>query len=191
MQHPAPRVAFAQGHMFKKVREPIILMFLCWHFAGVMLWDSPDCSLRTELIGPFVGYLNFFGLWQGWSVFEKPRTYNGYLTATITFKDGTKRTWEFPRMEKMNLVEKMFKEKFRRWTNDCVSDENLSFLWPDTTRYIARLNHTGHSNPKSIAIIRHWTWIEPPEKGISRPLRETDDGQDTLYTGYISDADLK
>ncbi|MBX9721711.1 MAG: hypothetical protein K2X81_09975 [Candidatus Obscuribacterales bacterium] len=167
------------------------MAFLFWHFAGVILWLCPDCNLRTELIAPFVSYLNFFELWQGWSVFEKPRTYNGYLTAIITFKTGQKKVWEFPRMEKLGIAEKMFKEKYRRWTNDCVSDESKPYLWPDAARYIARLNNDPNDPPISVSIVRHWAWMQPPEKGINTLAAKVDDGENVLYTGKISAEDLQ
>lgn len=177
--------------MWTKLREPIILFFLMWHFSGVILWLSPACPLRDAMLKPFLGYLNFFGLWQGWSVFESPRKYNEYLTAQITFANGSQKSWDFPRMEKMGVIEKMFKEKYRRWTNDCVADETKPFLWPDAARYVARQNRSQTNQPVKVAIIRHWTWIPAPEIGLGKPLSTTDDGQSTLYTGKISPEDLK
>ncbi len=174
-----------------RVRQQLILLFLAWHFCGVLLWLSPDCSLKQQLITPFIGYLNYFGMWQGWSVFEHPRTYNEYLTALVTFKDGSKKIWEFPRMEKMGIIEKMFKEGFRRWGNDCVSDINDSFLWPDAARYVARNNIRTGNPPVSVSIIRHWTWIDPPATGIGVPLRTADDGQEVLVTSVVSSEDLE
>ena len=172
--------------MWKKVRGPLILLFLAWHFTGVILWDSPACPLRDQLLTPFIGYLNFFGLWQGWSVFEKPRKYNGYLTATITFKDGSTKEWEFPRMEKLGIVEKMFKERYRRWSNDCVSDESKPYLWPDATRYIARLHANPNNPPVTVSIVRHWEWIPEPGQAVA----SNQDGSNILYTGQISAEDL-
>lgn len=174
-----------------RIRGPLILMFLVWHFSGVLLWLSPDSPLKQKLITPFIGYLNFFGMWQGWSVFENPRTYNEYVTAVVTFKDGTQTTWEFPRMEKMNVIEKMFKEGYRRWGNDCVSDINMSFLWPDATRYIARVNRQAGNPPVTVSIVRHWIWIEPPETGLGKPLHSTDDGQEILCTRDIAAEELE
>ena len=174
-----------------RIRQPLILMFLFWHFSGVLLWLSPDGPLKANLIPPFIGYLNFFGLWQGWSVFEHPRTYNEYATALITYQDGSQKIWEFPRMEKMGLIEKMFKEGYRRWANDCICDVNDSYLWPDATRYIARINRRTGNNPVSVSLIRHWTWIDPPEVGIGKPLRTADDGQEILCTRDISKEDLE
>jgi len=176
---------------WSRIRRPLILSFLAWHFSGVLLWLSPDGPLKQKLITPFIGYLNFLGMWQGWSVFEHPRTYNEYLTALVKFKNGSEKIWEFPRMEKMSITEKMFKEGFRRWTNDCVSDTNMSYLWPDATRYIARLNNRTGNPPVSVSIIRHWIWIDPPEIGINKPLRTADDGQETLCTNVISNEELE
>ncbi len=177
--------------MWNRIRRPLILIFLVWNFSGVLLWLSPDNPLKQKLITPFLGYLNFFGMWQGWSVFEYPRTYNEYLTAVVAFKDGSEKIWEFPRMEKMSVTEKMFKEGYRRWANDCVSDVNDSYLWPDATRYIARVNRRTGNPPVSVAIIRHWIWIDPPEIGIGKPLRTVDDGKETLCTYAISEKELE
>ena len=174
-----------------RVRQPLIILFLVWHFSGVLCWLAPDNPLKQKLITPYLGYLNFFGFWQGWSVFETPRTYNGYLTAEVTYKDGAKKLWEFPRMEKMGLVEKMFKEGYRRWGNDCVSDVNDSHLWPDATRYIARQNMQPGNPPVSVSIIRHWTWIDTPDKGIGKPLRTADDGTEIVCTRAVTTEDLQ
>jgi hypothetical protein len=179
------------GSTWSRLRYPLILAFLFWHFSGVLLWLSPDCPLKQKLIPPFLGYLNFFGFWQGWSVFETPRTYNEYLTSVVTFQDGSQQVWEFPRMEKMSVVEKMFKEGFRRWSNDCVSDKDDAFLWPDTVRYIAKANTHPGRVPTTVSIVRHWTWIDPPATGINKPLRTTDDGQEVLYTSPISVKELE
>ncbi len=169
----------------------LILLFLVWHFSGVLLWDSPACELKDKLITPFIGYLNFFGIWQGWSVFEKPRTYNEYLTADVTFKDGSRTTWEFPRMEKLSLSEKMFKERYRRWANDCVCDESMSYLWFDAARYVARQTNRAGNPPVTVALVRHWIWIDPPAIGLTQPLRTTDDGQQILCTCLIDPEELK
>jgi hypothetical protein len=176
---------------WSRIRHALILIFLVWHFSGVIIWLSPDCPLKQKLITPYLGYLNFFGLWQGWSVFEHPRTYNEYVTAVVAFKDGSQKIWEFPRMEKLSIIEKMFKEGYRRWGNDCVSDVNDSYLWPDAARYIARMNRSNGSTPASVSIIRHWVWIDPPETGIGKPLRTLDDGQETLCTYNTSTEDLQ
>jgi len=181
---------YSDRSMWQRFRIPVITVFLLWHFSAILLWLSPDCPLRTQLIMPFIGYLNYFELWQGWSVFEKPRLYNGYLTALITYKDGTQKIWEFPRMEKLGLVEKMFKEKYRRWTNDCVSDEAKPYLWPDAVRYIARTNNQTNNPPASVSIIRHWMWIPSPDKGLNAPLPTKDDGSNILYTGNVTAEDL-
>jgi len=179
------------GPLWKRFRVPLILAFLVWHFSGVLLWLSPDSALKQKLIPPFISYLNFFGMWQGWSVFEKPRTYNEYVTADLIYRDGSKKAWEFPRMEKMNAGEKMFKEGFRRWGNDCVSDTAMSYLWPDATRYVARINSSVGNPVVSVAIVRHWVWIESPETGLDKPLHTADDGSEILCTRSIPIAELE
>jgi hypothetical protein len=169
----------------------IVSTFLIWHFAGIGLWLCPPNPLQERLVEPFIWYVNFFGLWQNWSVFIAPRTVNYYMSALITFKDGTQRDWEFPRMEKMGILEKMYKERFRQWGTDAVSDDSMPLLRPDAARFIARLHYKNPSNPPvAIALIRHWTNIPPPEDGLGKPMKESDDGQQIIYQTEVSPSDL-
>jgi hypothetical protein len=115
----------------------------------------------------------------------------GLRTSQITYRDGSQKVWEFPRMEKMGIIEKMFKEGYRRWGNDCVCDKDQSYLWPDAARYIARANAHPGNPPVSVSIIRHWSWIDPPNVALKKPLRTADDGQETLTTCPISLEELE
>lgn len=178
--------------MWQTSYKTAVSLFLVWHFTGVTLWICPPSPLQEQLIQPFIWYVNYFGLWQNWSVFVSPRTINYYLTAFIRFKDGTERTWEFPRPEKLGIVEKMFKERYRQWGTDAVNDDTEPYLRPDAARYIARLHNSDPANPPvGVALIRHWTYIPPPEEGLGKPLPDDDDGQDVIYEAEITPGDLE
>jgi hypothetical protein len=111
----------------------------------------------------------FFGLWQTWKVFAPdPKDWNVYMSAIITLQDGTTKTWEFPRMEKLGFWERMKQERFRKWANDSVNDEKNSVVWFDTARYIARQNYDPSNPPVAVTIVRNNSWIQPPN-GARKP----------------------
>ncbi len=177
--------------MWQKVRIPVISIFLVWHFTGVILWLCPNSLIRHRLLSPFIGYINFFGLWQGWSLFDNPTKVNYYLTALVTFRDGTEKIWAFPRMDKLPILAKMHKERYRKWAHDVLNDERNSFLWADAVRYVARQNYNSHNPPVAVCLVRHWSRIPPPKEGLGKPLPDADDGQSVLYMRDVTAEDLK
>lgn len=167
-----------------------VLLFL--HFTGVILWILPASSMQERLVQPFIPYINYFGLWQNWCVFVSPHTVNVYMSADIKYKDGSVSSWEFPRMDKMGILEKMYKERYRQWGTDAVSDDTMPMLRPDAARFIARLHNTEAGNPPvSVRIVRHWTYIPAPIDGLGKPLPEEEDGEEVVYDGDINPEDLR
>lgn len=169
----------------------VLNVFILWHVCGIGLWLSPDSRFRDWLLTPFRPYISFFGFWQRWSVFAPdPKKWSTYLTAVITFRDGAIRNWEFPRMEKLNPLEQMFKERYRKWAIDCVNDPAVSFIWPDTARYIARLYNNDRNPPVSVSLVRHWEMIPRPD-GLPHNISYAPEGALILHTEKINPEDLK
>jgi hypothetical protein len=177
--------------MLQKCYKTVVSLALVWHFSGILIWLSPANPLQEQLIGPFVWYLNYFGLWQSWALFVSPHMVNYYMTAMVKFRDGTVQTWEFPRPEKMGYLERMFKERYRQWGVDALNSDAESYLRPDAARYIARLHNTDPNNPPvRVCIIRHWTYIPPPEEGLGKPLPAEEDGQEVIFDTDVQPGDL-
>lgn len=169
----------------------LISLFIVVHVSAICLWLCPSSRIRDLLLAPLRPYVTFLGLWQSWGVFAPdPKNWNPYMTALIIFADGSQKMWEFPRMDKLNLIDKMFKERYRKWANDCVNNEQVAIVWPDTARYIARLHSNPVNPPVSVSIIRHWTWISPPNECPKRRVPEGG-GSKTLFTYDLAPEDLK
>lgn len=138
-------------------------MFIVCHLVALPLCLLPVSELRDRLLAPFLPYIEFCGLKQNWTVFAPtPPQSNRYMTARVVFDDGSSTTWEFPRMEKMGLVDKMVNERFRKWANDYVNDPRHAILWPDTVSYVAGLHRSTNKRPISISVIRNQTLILLP-----------------------------
>lgn len=112
-----------------------------------------------------------------------------YLTATVTTADDNEVTWEFPRMEKYDFVTRAFKERYRKWAHEYINEEQYQLVWPDTCRYIARQVAKDGIKPVKVELVRHWSWIQPPE-GHGDPSPEGE-SQYTFYSYDIKPGDLK
>ena len=83
----------------------------------------------------FHNYYFFLGLDQDFGVFAPvPRNSNPHLVAIVRYKDGTTRIWNSPRMERLGFLEKIPKERYRKFFDDnCVWDK-VPETWPDIAR---------------------------------------------------------
>ncbi len=143
-----------------------IASFCVFHCLAIFLCEFPGSSqVRRVLADPvFRGYVRFFNLGQNWSMFApEPASMNSYLRAEVKFKDGSVGFFDLPRVSKMGLAERFFKERYRKWAIDNVRTDDHKFYWPATARYVARSVHeTTAGIPVEISLWRHWTLIKDP-----------------------------
>ena len=60
---------------------------------------------------------------QNWRLFSPHLSeLNMHMTNVLTFEDGTKMAWDFPRMERLSQFGRFKDEKFRKWAVDCLPD---------------------------------------------------------------------
>ncbi len=170
--------------------ESRVNCFIIFHIFAVTTWLLPPCPFKQATFLLVTPYMAGLGLWQTWSVFAPdPKTWTAYLTARVTLQNGEQREWEFPRLEKLDYVTRVFKDKYRKWANDCVNDTKNSKVWPDTCKYIARQFTDKDNPPVSVSLIRHWQYMNLPElKPIEGDLPRRyhgKDGESILYTYKI------
>jgi hypothetical protein len=53
-----------------------------------------------------------------------PKSANAYIEAEVVYRDGSRKTWAFPRMEQLGLAEKYFRERYRKFIENLPRDEN-------------------------------------------------------------------
>lgn len=154
-------------------RKLILSVFVVCHLIALPLYLLPSSQWSDLLLAPFLPYISFFGLEQNWSVFTPPPQWNARISALIEFDDGSTKTWEFPQMDKLCLVEKMFSERYRKWSSDYVADPRQAIIWPDTAKYVARINTSPGKRPIAVSFVRKATPINLPNKPISSESEET------------------
>jgi hypothetical protein len=155
-----------------KAKRWLISAFIAFHLLAVLCWAFPSNSLLVggvkKLVTP---YMLWAGLFQSWDMFApNPRSLNIYVTAEITYANGQRRVWEFPRMEKLGLVDRYFKERYRKWANDNLRLDENARLWPDAARYIARLNAEPGNPPVEVRLKRSWQQIPGPTSNMAAPI---------------------
>ncbi len=147
-----------------------INLFLIFHIVAIACWcvplNLPPILLCRKLVRP---YFLWAGLFQAWDMFAPtPWPANSYVEATVIYKDGSRTTWPFPRMEQLSLTDRYFKERYRKFSEVIQIDDNDA-LWPDVARHIARLNSTPSNPAKTIILIRWYSVIIPRPDGSYQP----------------------
>jgi hypothetical protein len=146
--------------------------FIIFHLAAITAWslqsDSPLIQNFNKLIRP---YMLWTGLFQNWDMFAPdPSKLNCNVGAVVEYRDGTRSLWSFPKMESMGLVDKYFRERWRKYANDNLRLDTNAALWPDAARYVARQNNRPGNPPVAVSLLRYWSEVPPPApNGIYEP----------------------
>lgn len=166
------RVVGRYGLMSRLVLSVLIVL----HISATMLWLLPKSSLRNHVRPATDNYIHYLGLWQSWSMFAPdPLSLNMYLSATVTYRDGTQRGWSFPRMPELDLAGRYQQERYRKF-QEYARLEGYAFMWPGMARYIAQTTDDQAGNPPvRVQLQRNW-WVIPP------PLVEQDTIVDAPHT---------
>jgi hypothetical protein len=166
-----------------------ISAFLLFHIAAITCWcmplNSPLIAVCRNAIRP---YMLWSGLFQSWDMFApQPKSSNSYIESVVIYKDGRTQTWKFPRMEHLGLGEQLYKERYRKFVENLQDGANAAF-WPDTARYIARLNDDSSSPPQIVVLVRHWSDIPPRDEAAYYPQPWH---AQIFYEYYVQTKDLK
>jgi hypothetical protein len=175
---------------FSQMQEGLVLprklavwAILSTYFFCVFVWDSPPGPLKTALVPIIAPLIEATSIGQGWSVFSPDvREANYHETALIKFKDGLLKLYEFPRMQKLDLLTKFRCEKYRKMFFDCMPwPDHLQFL-PDFSKFVADLNSWPDNPPKSVSFLHHSCRMPQPDP--SHWVNRSDFPEHTLQRTY-------
>jgi hypothetical protein len=147
-----------------------INIFLLFHIVAIASWCLPEDNALVGLCRYMVKpYFVWSGLFQSWDMFAPtPKAANTQVEAVVVYKDGSRKTWAFPRMEQLGLTERYYKERYRKYEEN-LHREEVDALLPDAARYIARLNSTPEAPVKTVMLIYKWSFITPRADGSYVP----------------------
>lgn len=164
-------------------------LFIGFHLLAITCWclpiDTPLLPLCRSIVRPYFLWAELF---QSWDMFAPvPKGANTYLEAELRYKDGSRKTWKYPRMEEMSIREKLFRERYRKFADNLERGE-LDDLLPDAARYIARMNSSPGNPVKTVILIQRYSFIVPHSDGTYVP----EPWQSHVLLGYgVRPEDLK
>ncbi len=144
-------------------RRLVVSALIVAHAAAVILWLLPASRARGAVAGVADRYINYAGVWQSWGMFApEPANLNLYVHARIDYRDGSQRTWSFPRMNQLDFVTRYRLERYRKYEEYAHLD-GYGAIWPDLARWVARQHNDNPANPPvAVTLIRTWWEVPPP-----------------------------
>ena len=127
---------------------------------GVLLVNE-----RYVRVSPVQTYLLTTGFWQYWDMFApNPASVDYYGTAEVTFKDGSKLTYQYPRVYLLPIPAKYPNERYRKFY-ERASSESYQYLWPRFAKRVALISFENRENPPvNVKLFRHSLPIARPGK---------------------------
>lgn len=152
--------------LWARIQRLAINVFLMFHVLTLTSWAIPFANPLTALARNAVRpYFLWVGLFQSWEMFSPlPKSSNIYVEAIVLYEDGDTRNWAFPRMELLNVKDRYFKERYRKFVEN-LNDDACAALWPDVARFIARVNNNRAVPVKMVFLVRRWSAILLLEDG--------------------------
>jgi hypothetical protein len=159
-----------RGSLLHRLKNLGISAFILFHIVAITFWcipiDSPLIPLCRNLVRP---YFLWAGLFQSWDMFAPiPQSANTYIDAVVVYRDGSKKAWTFPRMERLGWTDKLFKERYRKYA-DYLAREDTEALLPDAARHIVLLTSAPQNQVTLVMLIQHWSFIVPQPDGSYVP----------------------
>jgi len=166
-------------------RTPVwIKAFVAFHLVAITVWSLPNPGERLlkgdvrafgtdillvlngrhlKTLPPIRAYVTSTGFWQYWDMFApNPAQTDYYGTALVTYRDGSTRTYQYPRMYLLPIPQKHGKERYRKFY-ERAHMESHEFFWRPFALRVAVKNFDDPNNPPvRVDLIRHWREIAKP-----------------------------
>ena len=180
-------------------------LFVIFHVVAITVWALPNPSKlisdgtvkpygtqwlpylndkHLKALPPISVYLNVTGFWQYWDMFSPdPAQIDNWGDAFITYKNGTVKRYQYPRMFLLPIPDKYLTERYRKFFEHAGA-KDYSFLWPTFALRIAQLNDNPKNPPVEVKLHLHALRILAP--GIKQPTEYSD----VTYFDYVVDQKL-
>ncbi len=155
-------------------------VWLVFHVIAITIWSLPKSApgvlsgavapKGTDWIlyvndvygrtSPIQQYVLGMGLFQSWDMFApNPTNRDVWGDALVTYKDGSTKIYQYPRINTENYFWKYVKERYRKYYERANMD-SFSYLWPDFARRIAVNSYDDPNNPPTrVQLRRHYVFV--------------------------------
>jgi hypothetical protein len=167
--------------------QGVISAFILFHLVAITCWALPVnwrfvVGIR-QITRP---YMLWTGLFQTWDMFApNPLPTNIYIKAFVVTEHHI-HVWSFPRMDQLSFGQRYEKERYRKFVENMLLDQNADLL-PDVVRHIARFYNDPSDPPQKVMLIKFQSDISPGSGDQPEPRPRASD----LYDEYLGPEDLK
>jgi hypothetical protein len=163
------------------------VLFIAFHLCVIVSWAIPGVSvfhIWRIWTGPYVSWI---GLSQSWDLFAPdPLRTSHHVEARITYQDGRRAIWSFPRADRLGVWQRTLKMRYRKLMDHLALDQS-SALWPDVARFVARHTDTHGKRPQTVELIRYASTVLPPGRANRGPQQWH---SAIFFTYHVTPADL-
>jgi hypothetical protein len=155
---------------------------ILFHLVAIVSWaaplNNPPVNLLKKLVRP---YILWAGLDQSWDMFSpNPRSANSYLKAAVITRNHHLRTWNFPRAEQMNLLDRFREDRYRTFEELIALPKNSPLL-PLIAAHIAGFYANPGDSPDKVMIIEYRSEMDP----LRSDETEAVPSPNVLYDDYL------
>ena len=167
-----------------------VVSLVYFAYNAVMTAPWTLASRLKEL--PIESAWRFFGLEQNWKLFSPEiRKINYHTVGVITYKNGFKEIWEIPRQNKLDLFERIKKDKFRKWSVDSLPWKAHKGYWPGLARFIGKSRFRADNPPTQFSLILLWQDTPEPGQMIARNSMPVQSNPSHIFTYIYSAEDFQ
>jgi hypothetical protein len=154
----------------KAFLQGVISVFILFHLVAIICWATPIRFLPFAAVNEMTRpYMLWTGLFQSWDTFAPdPVRTNTYVKAIVITQKGHVRVWSFPRMDQLGFGQRYEKERYRKFVEDVLREQN-ALLLPDVARHIARFYNDPADRPQKVLLIKFQTDITPGSEHEREP----------------------
>jgi hypothetical protein len=168
--------------------QAAISIFILFHLISITCWALPvNWPLVVGVRQITRPYMLWTGLFQTWDMFApNPVPTNTYIKAVVITQNHHLRVWAFPRMDELSLAKRYQKERYRKFLENMLLEQNAALL-PDVVRHIARFYNDPADPPEKVMLIKFQADITPGSGDRPEPKPKPSD----LYEEYLGPEDLR
>ncbi len=161
----------------KRPKKILISGFILFNFLTMIRVHLPQENRFFRMVyRPVHFYLSFFSLYQSWDMFSpNPARTHTNISAVVEFEDGSKDTYEFPRVSQQTLKQRYVNGERFRVITEAISQGDNRFMWPDTAKFALRKlkDKNFHKIPLKVSLVRHWYEIPDVDAEFRPHLSKT------------------
>ncbi len=186
--------AIAKSNQWQFLSFLAINCFIVLYFSLCVPWLycinledlNQQSALSTSLIKKLAPITGLTGLEQNWAFFSpKVRIDNHYNLAVVALQNGFLKLCELPRMEKLNILEKSQREKFRKLFDDNFPYHETGYIVPVFSRFLARANYSQYNPPSRIYYFLISDPLKPPASFSAKISPQESDLQPAIVNYFV------